>query len=1190
VEQVAADVNPPVEQMQSVGAPLSGAHFALTDDLLAGRFFSIDVRGQITGWNPRAEAAFGWPAHHVSGQSLFEKLVVSGLGFGPDDLERFFGPDGGGAGRRVRVLIGHQAGGQLPVELSIVPIQLAKAYELNAFLQDVSTSTASGVASEIGRVREEHADVLNMISGSLEREPGGAVESRLAGALIVFHIDAAAPTSVPGSTSGGVDAPVLTAAPAEDTETARADAERVRAEIDAAHAAAEEARAEADAARRERDELQARLEAGLADAPAADEAVAAAEAARAEAEAARGQTEEVRAEYEAARAEAEAARGQADAVRADLDAAQAEAETARSQADAARAEYETARAEYDAARAEADAARADAETARAESEAARAELEQLRAAAEQAAARAAEAEAAVEASRTELEQARGDAERLRGELAGLRTAADGTQASAEATAAELGASRAELSQARSDLERLGADLTSAQTQLMEAREERDTLRTEVDDLRARVEVAGEVEAALAEARERIAALDEELAGARADEQAAQDDSAAARAELDQLSKQVEEAERRADEIAADATAAREGGQAAEQAVAAVREEATAARAELEAARERAEAADAELTAAREQAGSLTAELAGARAEADAARAELDTLREEADAARAESERLRDALDAAGAEGQEAASRHAALTAETGVFETIFDTAAIGMAIKADGRLTRVNRALCELTGRDADTLAEIDPVELVHPDEREAYAATEQSLLSGDATASQAEARLVHADGSDVHVRETATLLDDGRVLLQFEPAAAEAHTAVEDHDPITGLFNRRRFEEELSRHVSEAARHGDRGAALMFGLDSNYDRLDAQQGEELLKTVAEALKQNISEAEMVAHLGGDEFAVLLPHADGAHARKIAEHIVEAVGPQVVRVGDQSVRVTIDVGVALFDEREETAPTEPHPADGGAAPGDNLPVPADSGFGTEIGMSDGVVARIRKALAEDGFLLFAQPIIDLNTSEITQYELLLRMRDDSGRLTLPDKFLPAAHEAGLMRAIDQWVVRHAIGLIHSAAVDGRRLMLEVNISADSLDDPALPATIEAELDATGIDPRLLVIEVTEDAALEKIEDAIKLSKKLRAMGCRFAIDDFGSTFATVKYLKDLAVDFFKLDGDLIVTLPESRTNQLLLNALMDVARGTGTQTIAVYVPDDETLVMLRQYGIGYGQGNRVGRPRPVDEI
>src|SRR5215212_9370588 len=171
VEQAAADANPPVAQLQPNGQP-NGAAFALTDDLLAGRFFSIDVRGQVTGWNPRAEAAFGWSTHHVSGQSLFEKLLVSGLGFGADDLEQLFaGAAVNGAGRRVRALIQHHAGGQLPVELSIVPIQLAKAYELNAFLQDVSTSTASGVTSEIGRVREEHADVLKMISNSLAEQP-----------------------------------------------------------------------------------------------------------------------------------------------------------------------------------------------------------------------------------------------------------------------------------------------------------------------------------------------------------------------------------------------------------------------------------------------------------------------------------------------------------------------------------------------------------------------------------------------------------------------------------------------------------------------------------------------------------------------------------------------------------------------------------------------------------------------------------------------------------------------------------------------------------------------------------------------------------------------------------------------------------------------------------------------------------
>ena len=162
----------------------------------------------------------------------------------------------------------------------------------------------------------------------------------------------------------------------------------------------------------------------------------------------------------------------------------------------------------------------------------------------------------------------------------------------------------------------------------------------------------------------------------------------------------------------------------------------------------------------------------------------------------------------------------------------------------------------------------------------------------------------------------------------------------------------------------------------------------------------------------MLAHLGGDEFAVLLPHADAAQARKIAEHIIEAVGPQVVKVGDTSVRITVDVGVALFDEREagrarghrRRARLRAARRDA-ARPDRQAQAEVRS---TALAPADGIVDRIRKALAEDSFLLYAQPIIDLRTSEVTQYELLLRMKDESGRVMLPDKFLPAAQEAGLM--------------------------------------------------------------------------------------------------------------------------------------------------------------------------------------
>ena len=1196
MEQAAADANPPVAQIQPNG-PAGGAVFALTDDLLAGRFFSIDVRGQVTGWNPRAESAFGWSTHHVSGMSLFDKLIVSGLGFGPDDLDAFYAAAGAGAGRRVRVLVNHMAGSQLPVELSIVPIQLAKAYELNAFLQDVSTSTASGVASEIGRVREEHAAVLNMITESLEMEPGagGGEQARLAGALVVFHIDAGAMTMMPpGSSDGGSASPggevVTPAGPpvgTVDADVARAEAERVRAQIDEAHTAAEEARVEADVARRQRDELQAKLDAaesGSSESVAAAER--AAEAERARAEEAASTAAGLRDEAEEARREAERLRGELEGLRAAADGSQASVAAQAAELGQARAELSQATADAERLGEQLAAAQGELAEARSERDALRSEIEDLKA----------KVDAAGE-TESALAETRSLAEKLEGELVAARTSVDEAQAAAaaaeqraaeveaDATAAREGGEAAEaaVAAAREEVNAAREHAEAAQAELTESTERAGALGADLKQARVQAEF---FEAQATEAGERAGALETELSEARAGTDGARAELETTKGELTAAQADLAKATERADAAAAETEAARAELKEAREQVAALRAELDGVRAEAESAGKSVGDAQKELGEAKSDAVRARAEAEKAGVAAEEARADAEQAKADADAARAEADEARAAAEAAEAAAQ-------AEPQADPVFERVFDGAAIGMAIKHGGRFTRVNRALCDLTGREADDLVKIDPVELVHPDERKAHAATENELVAGKAASSSAEARLIHAAGDEVHVRESATVLDDGRLLLQFEPAAAEAHTAVEDHDPVTGLFNRRRFEEELSRHVAEAARHGDRGAALMLDLDENFSELDDAQGEQMLKTVADALKQNISEAEMLAHLGGDEFAVLLPHADAASARKIAANIVEAVGPQVVKVGDQSVRVTIDVGVALFDERDDSsAATEP-PAPATEPAGDNLPVPVKAesgGASTALAPADGIVDRIRRALAEDLFAIYAQPIIDLRTSEITQYELLLRMKDDSGRLMLPDKFLPAAQQAGLMPAIDQWVVRQAIGLIHEAAQEGRRLLLEVNISADSIDDPALLELIEAELDATGVDPRMLVIEVTEDAALAKIAETIKLAKWIRSTGCRFALDDFGSTFATVKYLKDLPVDYFKLDGDLIVTLPESRTNQLLLNALMDVARGTGTQTIAVYVPDDETLVMLRQYGIGYGQGNRVGRPRPVAEI
>jgi PAS domain S-box-containing protein len=234
---------------------------------------------------------------------------------------------------------------------------------------------------------------------------------------------------------------------------------------------------------------------------------------------------------------------------------------------------------------------------------------------------------------------------------------------------------------------------------------------------------------------------------------------------------------------------------------------------------------------------------------------------------------------------------------------------------------------------------------------------------------------------------------------------------------------------------------------------------------------------------------------------------------------------------------------------------------------------------------MRRALEDDLFELHCQPVLDLRTNTIAQHELLIRMRADDGRLILPQAFLGPARRAGLAHSIDRWVVRRAIQLLSETA----QVSLEVNLSPEAVHDPDLPAVVDEELAATGIDPSRLVLEVSGATAIDHIEETRELAKRLRGLGCRFALDDFRSNFGSFRLVRDLPLDYLKLDEELVGSLAESRTSQLIVKALVDVAAGTGMKTIAVFVSDEETVQLLRQLGVGYAQGYAIGRPRPVAE-
>jgi EAL domain-containing protein (putative c-di-GMP-specific phosphodiesterase class I) len=178
--------------------------------------------------------------------------------------------------------------------------------------------------------------------------------------------------------------------------------------------------------------------------------------------------------------------------------------------------------------------------------------------------------------------------------------------------------------------------------------------------------------------------------------------------------------------------------------------------------------------------------------------------------------------------------------------------------------------------------------------------------------------------------------------------------------------------------------------------------------------------------------------------------------------------------------------------------------------------------------------------------------------------------------------------IDHWMIRRAVGMLAESQADRRRLRLEVNVSAAAMYDPSFLDRLDEELNATQIEPSGLILEMDETVAVEHLDHASRLASSVRGMGCRFALQNFGQSFGALRHLRQLPVDFLKLDGSLVSTIRDSRTDQVVVRSLVDVARGVGADSIATFVNDDETLVLLRQQGVGYAQGYRIGRPRVLN--
>ncbi|MDQ6714837.1 MAG: EAL domain-containing protein [Actinomycetota bacterium] len=546
------------------------------------------------------------------------------------------------------------------------------------------------------------------------------------------------------------------------------------------------------------------------------------------------------------------------------------------------------------------------------------------------------------------------------------------------------------------------------------------------------------------------------------------------------------------------------------------------------------------------------------------------------------------------------SRERALMRAKERAERLFSDAPHGVALLTpSGMVVQANDAMESMAGGTPGGLVGTSLASLGAPDDDRLRRHLDAAMDAGPV---EMEWTMCGGGRGDVHVILSSRRLpgsDEGddlvlvNVVNDSERQAHQQELAhLANHDPLTGLANRRRLDELLARHLERCDREGPRGALLLLDLDNFKevnDTLGHGAGDELLVSAARLLTGSLRHTDLVARLGGDEFAVLLPEADASAAAAVAAAIVNRIRQHTAPLEGARRRVTASVGVVTFEAASH------HSMDVLALADMTMYDAKDAGRNGYACLDVGVSrrprtaarlewkGRIEKALENDGFSLRLQPILDLSTDRVTSAEVLLRL-NDTEQTVLPEQFLGIAEHAGLSPSIDMWVLRHSIGLLHDIRQRFPDFQLAVNLSGHSIGHPEVERTIVDSLARRGVDPAALILEITETAALTDVIQAREFVERVGALGCEFALDDFGSGFGSFFYLKHLAFDVIKIDGGFVADSHRSPIDRSIMRSIVGIARELGMKTVAEFVADEDILGVVREEGVDFAQGYLIGRP------
>ncbi|MBS3766057.1 EAL domain-containing protein, partial [Candidatus Bipolaricaulota bacterium] len=353
-----------------------------------------------------------------------------------------------------------------------------------------------------------------------------------------------------------------------------------------------------------------------------------------------------------------------------------------------------------------------------------------------------------------------------------------------------------------------------------------------------------------------------------------------------------------------------------------------------------------------------------------------------------------------------------------------------------------------------------------------------------------------------------------------------------QNHDSLTGLPNHFKFRKELTKYLN-SSNSDPEGAVFLLDID-RFKEVNNSFGfrtaDDLLTTVAELLKNQLTDADLLARFGGDEFIVLSPDLTGGDAKELATNIVRAVRNQGFKRDGTNVQAIVSVGYATFPDQGRTADKLLAKADMALSrakrSGRNQfkAYDPDQDSREEVKSRVGWVDQIDSAIKENNFVLYAQPILELGSDNISHYEILIRMTEGRGELISPGRFLPVAEKFGLSRDIDKWVVNETLESLPATAKEGLDHQFAINLSGQSLTDDELLDWLKRNQSLDSRNFEKILFEVTETAALSNIQSANNFITALKSRGSKFALDDFGMGFSSFNYLKQLSVDYLKIDG------------------------------------------------------------------